>query len=92
MCKTAAMFADGGPVLETAGGFSGRVLARYDDNGSPLLQGYLIGEKHLASKAAALDVAVDAGTSRCCDFDPSGTASRSALRARFNAVLNVVEH
>ena len=50
----AAVFADSSPVFETLDGFKGTVLARYKDSGSPLLSGYLIGEKYLNGKAAAL--------------------------------------
>ena len=36
--------------LRDAGGFSGRVLARYAETGSPLLSGYLIGENICRAK------------------------------------------
>ena len=61
MPPEAAVFADSSPVFETDEGFKGAVLARYQDTGSPLLSGYLIGEKYLNGKAAALDVQLDAG-------------------------------
>ena len=60
MPEKAAVFVDGSPVFETLDGFKGTVLARYQDSGSPLLSGYLIGEKYLHGKAAALDVPLDA--------------------------------
>ena len=59
MPEKAAVFVDGSPVFETLEGFTGRVLAKYQETGSPLLSGYLIGEKYLYGKAAALDVQVD---------------------------------
>jgi len=61
MPEKAAVFVDGSPVFETLEGFKGKVLAKYQDTGSPLLSGYLIGEKYLQGKAAALDVEVDKG-------------------------------
>ena len=45
MAEKAAVFADSSPVFETLDGFKGKVLAKYQDTGSPLLSGYLIGEK-----------------------------------------------
>jgi hypothetical protein len=90
MPETAAVFADGSPVFETREGFQGRVLARYADRGSPLLSGYLIGEKYLAGKAAALDVAVDAGHIVLLGFRPEWRGQTfGTFRVLFNAVLNV---
>ena len=45
------------PVFTTEEGFEGAVLARYPEDGSPLLSGYLLGEEHLQGYAAAVDVA-----------------------------------
>jgi len=61
MPEKAAVFVDGSPVFETLDGFKGKVLAKYQETGSPLLSGYLIGDKYLQGKAAALDVEVDKG-------------------------------
>jgi len=44
------------PVFTTEEGFEGAVLARYPEDGSPLLSGYLLGEEHLQGYAAALEV------------------------------------
>ena len=70
MPDKAAVFADSSPVFETQDGFKGKVLARYQDTGSPLLSGYLIGEKYLNGKAAALDVQLDAGHVILLGFRP----------------------
>ena len=61
MPDKAAVFVDGSPVFETQDGFKGTVLARYQESGSPLRSGYLIGEKYLQGNAAALDVQLDEG-------------------------------
>ena len=90
MPETAAVFADGSPVFETQEGFQGRVLARYAESGSPLLSGYLIGEKYLSGKAAALDVRLDAGHIVLLGFRPEWRGQPfGTFRVLFNAVLNV---
>jgi hypothetical protein len=55
MPADAPVFVLNSPAFETREGFRGTVLARYADTGSPLLSGYLLGEKYLNGKAAALD-------------------------------------
>jgi hypothetical protein len=44
------------PVFTTEEGFRGRVLAKYPSQGSPLLSGFLLGEKYVQGYAAALEV------------------------------------
>ena len=61
MPEKSAVFSDSSPVFDTTEGFKGTVLAKYQETGSPLLSGFLIGEKYLQGKAAALDVEVDKG-------------------------------
>ena len=86
----AALFVDGSPVFEPQQGFSGTVLAKYAESGSPLLSGYLIGEKYLAGKAAALDVTLDAGHIILLGFRPEWRGQPfGSFRILFNAVLNV---
>ena len=88
MPEKAAVFVDGSPVFETLEGFNGRVLAKYPDAGMPLLSGYLIGEKHLYGKAAALDVQVDRGHVVLLGFRPQWRGqSFGTLRVLFNAAL-----
>jgi ribosomal protein S18 acetylase RimI-like enzyme len=90
MPASAALFVDGSPVFEPQQGFSGTVLAKYAESGSPLLSGYLIGEKYLAGKAAALDVALDAGHIILLGFRPEWRGQPfGSFRILFNAVLNV---
>jgi ribosomal protein S18 acetylase RimI-like enzyme len=88
MPEKAAVFVDGSPVFETQEGFTGRVLAKYQETGSPLLSGYLIGEKYLNGKAAALDVQVDQGHIVLLGFRPQWRGQPfGTLRVLFNAAL-----
>jgi Zinc carboxypeptidase len=88
MPEKAAVFVDGSPVFETLEGFKGSVLARYQDSGSPLLSGYLIGEKYLYGKAAALDVQLDQGHVVLLGFRPQWRGqSFGTLKVLFNAAL-----
>ncbi|MBE0713978.1 MAG: hypothetical protein IH583_16515, partial [Candidatus Aminicenantes bacterium] len=90
MPEKAAVFVDGSPVFDVLEGFKGRVLAKYPDTGSPLLSGYLIGEKHLYGKAAALDVELDRGHVILLGFRPEWRAqSFGTFRVVFNAALYV---
>jgi len=88
MPEKAAVFVDGSPVFETLEGFTGRVLAKYQETGSPLLSGYLIGEKYLQGKAAALDVQVDQGHIVLLGFRPQWRGQPfGTLRVLFNSAV-----
>jgi ribosomal protein S18 acetylase RimI-like enzyme len=88
MPDKAAVFVDGSPVFETLDGFTGTVLARYQDSGSPLLAGYLIGETFLHGKAAALDVHLDAGHVVLLGFRPEWRGQPfGTFRVLLNAAL-----
>ncbi len=88
MPAKAAVFVDGGPVLEPQQGFRGAVLASYQDSGSPLLSGYLIGERVLHGKAAALDVLVGRGHAVLIGFRPEWRGQPfGSFRVLFNSVL-----
>ena len=90
MPAAAPVFADGSPVFEVLEGFEGRVLARYAETGSPLLSGFLIGEKHLQGKAAALDVTLGKGHVVLVGFEPAWRGqSFGTFRVVFNAALYV---
>jgi glutamine amidotransferase-like uncharacterized protein len=90
MPEKAAIFADGSPVFDPQEGFKGTVLARYAETGSPLLSGYLIGEKYLQGKAAALDVPLESGHVVLLGFRPEWRGQPfGTFRVLFNAVLNV---
>lgn len=89
MPEKAAVFADSSPVFETQDGFKGKVLAKYQDAGSPLLSGYLIGEKYLNGKAAALDVQLDAGHVILLGFRPEWRGQPfGTFKILFNAALS----
>ena len=88
MPEKAAVFVDGSPVFETQDGFKGTVLARYQEAGSPLRSGYLIGEQYLLGKAAALDVQLDAGHVVLLGFRPEWRGQPfGTFRVLFNAAL-----
>ncbi len=91
MPAKAALFADNSPVFEIGEGFKGRVLAKYQDSGSPLLSGYLIGEQYMNGKAAALDVDVDAGRVILLGFRPEWRGQPfGTFKVLFNAALSSV--
>ncbi len=56
MPERAKVFVGGSPVFTTEEGFEGRALAKYAENGTPLLSGYFLGEEHVQGYAAALEV------------------------------------
>jgi hypothetical protein len=88
MPSRAPVFVDSSPVFQTEDGFKGSVIARYRDSGSPLLSGYLIGDKYLNGKAAALDVALGEGHVILLGFRPEWRGQPfGAFRILFNAAL-----
>jgi glutamine amidotransferase-like uncharacterized protein len=88
MPQKAAVFVDFSPVFDTEEGFNGSVLARYADSGSPLLSGYLIGERHLHGKAAALDVQLGDGHVVLIGFRPQWRGQPfGTFKVLFNAAL-----
>ena len=90
MPDRAAIFVDDSPAFETGEGFTGEVLARYQDTGSPLLSGYLLGERFLNHRAAALDVARGHGHIILLGFRPQWRGqSFGTFRVVFNAVTAV---
>jgi hypothetical protein len=88
MPDKAAVFVDTSPVFETDQNFTGAVLARYQESGSPLRSGYLIGEKYLNGRAAALDVRVGDGHVVLLGFRPQWRGQPfGTFRILFNAAL-----
>ena len=88
MPDKAAVFVDFSPVFDTQPGFTGTVLAKYADSGSPLLSGYLIGEHYLHGKAAALDVPLGEGHVILIGFRPTWRGQPfGTFRVLFNSVM-----
>jgi hypothetical protein len=88
MAEHSPVFVDASPVFEPQVGFKGTILAKYRDTGSPLLSGYLIGEKYVQGKAAALDVELGQGHVVLLGFRPQWRAqSFGTFRVVFNAAI-----
>ena len=89
MPDQAGVFFDSGPVFDVAAGFNATVLAKYQDTGSPLMSGYLLGEKFMNGKAAALDVPLGAGHVVLLGFRPQWRGqTMGAFKVIFNALLS----
>jgi hypothetical protein len=85
--RTKIMMA-GSPVFTVTEGFRGRALAKYQEAGTPLLSGYLLGEEHLQGYAAALDVFHGDGHVVLLGFRPQWRAqSYGTFPVLFNAAL-----
>ncbi|MFQ5705064.1 MAG: M14 metallopeptidase family protein [Gemmatimonadales bacterium] len=56
MPERSKVFVARSPAFKTKETFEGSVLAKYEKEGSPLLSGYLLGEKYIQGYATALDV------------------------------------
>ena len=88
MPERAKVFADRSPVFTTLEGFEGAALAKYQEDGSPLLSGYLLGEEHLQGYAAALDVKHGEGHVILIGFRPQWRGQPfGTFRVLFNAAL-----
>jgi len=88
MPDRAKVFVDGSPVFETLDGFEGMALAKYAKEGSPLLSGYLLGEKYIQGYAAALDVRHEKGHVVLIGFQPQWRGQPfGTFRVVFNAAL-----
>ena len=88
MPPRAKVYVGRSPVFTTTEGFEGVALAKYQDAGSPLLSGYLLGEEHLNKYAAALDVRHGEGHVILFGFRPQWRGqSFGSFRMLFNAAL-----
>ncbi len=96
MPDRAKVFFDRGPIFSTLDGFEGAVLAKYARDGSPLLSGYLLGEKFLQGNAAALDVKHERGHVVLLGFRPQWRGQTiGTFRVLLNAAFygrDVAEH
>jgi len=88
MPDKSGVFVFDSPVFQTLDGFKGEVLARYQEQGSPLLSGYLVGEEYMNKNAAALDVQYNKGHVILFGFQPQWRGQpMGTYRALFNALL-----
>ena len=88
MPDRARVFFDDSPVFATTAGFDGVALAKYQADGSPLVSGYLLGEKQIQSHAAALDVRLGKGHVILIGFRPQWRGQPfGTFRVLFNAAL-----
>lgn len=88
MARESDIFVFGSPAFETTAGFDGVVLASYAVDGSPLRSGYLLGEKFLQGKAAALDVKLGKGRVILLGFRPQWRGQTfGTFRVLFNSLL-----
>jgi len=88
MPSRAAVFFSRSPVFTVTDGFEGSVLAKYADDGSPLLSGFLLGEEYLHGYAAALDVHHGEGHVVLLGFKPQWRGQPfGTFRVLFNAAL-----
>ncbi len=88
MPERAKIFFDRSPVFMVEEGFEGSALLKYQEAGSPLLSGYLLGEEHVQGYAAALDVRYGEGHVLLLGFRPQWRGQPfGTFRALFNSVL-----
>jgi len=88
MAERSKVFVGGSPVFTTTEDFDGHVLAKYPENGSPLLSGYFLGEEHVQGYAAALDVKYGDGRVVLLGLKPQWRAQPfGTFKLLFNAVL-----
>ncbi|MDX1495654.1 MAG: hypothetical protein R3253_16415, partial [Longimicrobiales bacterium] len=88
MPERAKVFVGSSPVFTTEEGFRGHVLAKYPENGSPLLSGYFLGEEYVNGYAAALEVEHGQGRVVLLGMRPQWRAQPfGTFKILFNAAL-----
>ena len=88
MPERGKIFFSRSPVFTTEESFEGSAIAKYQQAGSPLLSGYLLGADHLHGYAAALDVVHGEGRVVLIGFRPQWRGQPfGTFRVLFNSVL-----
>ncbi|WP_220473384.1 M14 family metallopeptidase [Flagellimonas lutimaris] len=88
MQDKANVFVYNSPIFITLDGFKGEVLAKYQENGSPLMSGFLVGEKYMNGNAAALDVKHGKGHVLLFGYQPQWRGQpMGTYRTLFSALL-----
>jgi len=83
------VFFDSGPVFDVPATFKATKLAKYQDTGSPLMSGDLLGDKFMNGKAAALDIDLGAGHVVLLGFRPQWRGqTMGTFKVIFNALLS----
>ena len=84
----AKMFVGRGPVFTVEDGFEGTVFAKYPEQGSPLVSGYMLGEEHVQGYAAGVNVRHGDGNVVLLGFRPQWRGQTFAtFKILFNAAL-----
>ncbi|MBO0320872.1 hypothetical protein J0X14_01075 [Muricauda sp. CAU 1633] len=88
MQKDASIFVYDSPIFSTLEEFEGEVLAKYQEKGSPLMSGYLVGEEYMNGKSTALDVKHGNGRVLLFGYQPQWRGQpMGTYRTLFNALL-----
>lgn len=88
MPDRANVFVYRSPVFTTLEGFEGEALTKHKAKGSPLMSGYLLGEKHLNNMAASLDVKYGEGHVILHGYRPQWRGQPyGTFRILFNSLL-----
>jgi hypothetical protein len=88
MAPRSKVMVGGSPVFTTEEGFQGHILAKYPENGSPLLSGYFLGEEHVQGYAAAMEVQHGEGRVVLLGMRPQWRGQPfGSYRVLFNAAL-----
>lgn len=88
MSTDSKMFVGRGPVFTVEDGFEGTVFAKYPEQGSPLVSGYMLGEEHVQGYAAGVNVRHGDGNVVLLGFRPQWRGQTFAtFKILFNAAL-----
>ncbi|MGN7513560.1 MAG: M14 family zinc carboxypeptidase [Allomuricauda sp.] len=88
MLRKSNVFVYNSPIFSTEEGFEGEVLAKYQEKGSPLMSGFLVGEEYMNGNAVALDVNHGKGHVLLFGYQPQWRGqSMGTFRTLFNALL-----